>query len=130
MIKDNKGKEYNVDIGIYKCTAFVARVMPMDIPVASLLITDEGELRASMRNQDFRDSADMTNAFIEAERYALLNKIIVPPSGKFFCIIHPEHGSNKLMPLMGMKLEVVDMNGSKWNKWSISVDNILSGKVE
>jgi hypothetical protein len=34
------------------------------------------------------------------------------------------------MPLMGMKLEEVNINGSKWNKWSISVDNILSGKVE
>jgi len=129
MIRDNKGKEYDVDIVIFKGTAIVARVMPLDIPVASVIITDEGEMRSAIRNQDFRDSSDLTNAFLEAERYALRNKIIAPLQGGLFGVIHPEHGSNKLMPLMGCELSHIMINGTLFNKWFVPTEKILNGVI-
>jgi len=132
MIRDNNSKERNVNIAYYCSKEFIVLVaceLPMDIPLASMIILSTGEVRAAMRDPDFRNNKDMTNVLIEAQRYALKNKMLVPTEGGIFSIIHPDHGSNKKMPEMGAQLQQVVVSGSLWNRWFVPVERVLDGVI-
>jgi hypothetical protein len=126
-IKDLNGNEHEVDIAFYRGTAIVAYTVPFGIPVSSRIVLDDGDTRAVMTDIDFRNNAGLNQLIIEATRRGILTKALPVKSGSLFCITHPEHGVNKLMPLMGMKLEVVE--DGKWHKWSIPIEKVLSGKL-
>jgi hypothetical protein len=130
IIKDKKGKEHEVEVSFYKGTVICVYDKEMGIPIASLVVTDEGEECAVMQNSDFRKNKEVTDLLINAQRVAILQGAIPATSGFIFSYVHPDHGMNKDLPKMGAKLEVVERNGRKWNKWSIPVHNVLSGKVD
>jgi hypothetical protein len=132
MIKDNNGKEHDINV-VYYCskefTVLVACDMPMDIPVASMIILSTGEIRAAMRDPLFRDNKEMTDVLIEAERIAIQNKVIVPSEGGLFSIIHPNHGTNKKFIGTAAELSVIFSKGIMWHRWFVPTEKILDGTV-
>jgi hypothetical protein len=124
-IKDNKGKEHEIGIGAYRGTVIVASDLPMDTPVASLVILDSGECRSAIRLPEFRKNKQLDELFIDTQRLAIVMKILPVTSGELFSLVHKNHGSNKDIARMGARLQEV----GDFNRWSFPIDEVLSGKV-
>lgn len=129
-IKNKKGEEREIRIDYFKGTALVTSDAKTLEPLASVIIQDSGEMSAAMRVDEYKDDAEFTKGGVEVIRKAILQGILPVTSGYLFSFITPEHGTNKLMPLMGAELTEVEIGGKKLNRWAVPLDRVLSGALK
>jgi hypothetical protein len=130
IIKDLNGKGREVRVDYFKGTALVTSDAHTLEPLASVIIHDTGEMCAAMRAPEFRDNKELTEMGIDVIRKAVLQGVIPVTSGYLYSFLDPEHGTNKLMPLMGAELTEVEVDGKKLNRWAIPLNRVLSGALK
>ena len=130
IIKDSNGNDREVRVDYFKGTALVTSDAKTMEPLASVIITDSGEMCAAMRAPEFRNNAELTKIGIDVVRQAIVQGVIPATTGYLFSLLDPEHGTNKLMPLMGAELKEVEIGGKKFNRWAVPLDRVLSGALK
>jgi len=104
----------------YVGMVFVATEMPLDKPVLCGVVTQNGELRASWRDPEYRGDDRMMLDFNKELGKAMISGEIPIP---IFTFIHPANEqSNKAIAKADFQMEKVAKDNTEWNLWYLSAE--------
>jgi len=104
----------------YVGMVFVATEMPLDKPVLCGVVTQNGELRASWRDPEYRGDDRMMLDFNKELGKAMISGEIPIP---IFTFIHPANEqSNKAIAKADFQMEKVLRDGVEWNMWFLGAE--------
>jgi len=118
-------------VGVYyPGMVFVVTLMPQDVPISSVVVMGDGEIRSAWRAPEYRGSKAVKKLELDMVVDALRKGHLTPTSGTLYAIVHPDNDyANETMRFRaaGVEtvLEVIEKDGVQWNKWYAPVERLL-----
>jgi len=116
-------------VGVYyPGMVFVVTLMPQDVPISSVIIMGDGEIRSSWRAPEYRGSRAVKKLELDMIVDALRKGHLTPTSGTLFAYVHPDNyyaNEDMRLRIEGVEFEVVERGGVWWNKWYSPVEKLL-----
>jgi len=112
----------------YKGTAFAISKMPEDIPIASFVITQEGQVCGLWKEPEYRRISEINTMWIQMVQKALKAGVLQVEGDEIWGLVHPTNSASNDWSTtfrVGGSLSTITKDNVVWNRWAVPVKDLL-----